>query len=269
MKKRPLFVIIICLSMIMGACGSSKTESLDPIDISPEAVEVNATGFIEANEGGQVVCKTSDGTRVAVEIPPKALQQSIDITLSVKPVENSDVLYMIRIHPVGLKLLDSASLTVEYPEAIEGIPGIGLFASSDDIGPVPLKQNQLENITRGSLYSLGDYIASRYDLDGALDISTRLRDAKTQESWQSLLTVFNGIIWVANYFHQNEEMEEALTCFESIPVICGDGLEFFLTQSMPDYGDAIMAHKKALEKYKYIQKLSSDQGVLLIDLDGK
>ena len=258
--------------MVMGACGNSKTESDEsPPGITPDITtdEVLSTGFIEVNEGGRVDCKVSDGATVSLEIPPKALNQSMDVKLGVELAEDSDVLYRIKIYPTGLQLYESATLIVEYPESTDKISDIGLFALTEDTGPVPLKQNQSKRFAQGGLYTFGEFVCSRFDMDRSRDISTKLCNAKTPVTWQSLLTVFNGIVWVGTYFYKNEEVEDALACFEVIPSLCGDGLEFFIEQAVPEDEAALEMYKKALEKYKYIQKLSSDQEVLLIDLDGK
>jgi len=246
----------------MSACGSSKTDSSVG---QPDGVFTSSV--IENRDGGTVSCKADDGAEILLVIPPNALPASVDVKLSVETDTDSETLYRVTIYPVELQLFEAAKLVISASGASATISGAILFSAKADIAPVPLKQSQANNVAEGCLYSFGSFTCARFDMTDYRDISSGIRNAKTQETWQDLLTAFNGIVWLGNYFYKNDELDETLTCFETIPALCGDALDYFMDKAVPEEADAIIEHKKALAKYKYIQKLCSDQEVLLKNLD--
>ncbi len=262
MKKRLLILIFICLNMIFSGCGSSNNET--------PGVPLGTTSvFIEASEGGRVSRKAADGAVVSVVFPPKALPKSTEVKLGVEIVEGNDILYNITIYPVEMNLYEAASIIVEFSESTGELPDIGLFELMEEVGEVPLKQILSEKDATGCLYSFGQFTCSRFDMKDCLDMAEMMRNAKTPENWQGLLTVFNGIVWVGEYFNKTNEIEDALSSFQDISTLCRDGLNLFIKQEVPEEGDALEMYKKTLKKYKYIQRLSSDDEVFRIDLDGK
>ncbi len=264
MKKRLLILIFICLNMIFSGCGSSNKETNEAPELP---LEGTSSAFIEASEGGRVSSKAADGAVVSVVFPPKALPKSSEVKLSVEIKEGNDVLYLVTIYPVEIKLYEAASIIVEFPGSIGGTSDVGLFALIEEAEEVPLKQVLSDKDAAGRFYSFGQFTCSRFDIDDCLYMAAKMRNAKTPENWQDLLTVFNGIVWVGEFFNKTNEIEDALACFEDISALCRDGLDFFIKKEVPEENDALVVYKKALEKYKYIQRLSSDEEVLLKKLD--
>ena len=273
MKIR-LFGILLLLSLafIMIGCGSSDSDRAPTLLTETEPSGVSVEKFIEAAEGGTLYCKVSDGTVVRLDIPPKALAESMTIKLKVTLASESedagtDSLYMISTQPDSVKLFNPARLTVRPVPAIENNTGLFVVMENDIL--LPLKQAAADDQVKGNIYTLGLYDFSRFDTGKCIEIFSEIETSDAPENWQDLITVFNSLIWIGTYFQSADEADDAKACMDASIDICGEGIEKFIARSVSNDEKALPAYKNALEKYKYIQKLCADQEILSKNIDDK
>lgn len=258
--------LVFALFLTLSGCGNSIVDGVS-------APGVSNTELIEKKEGGEVALRASDGAVVRLKIPPEALNKSTEITLRTATADEASgaglqMLHLITIEPADLLLFETAQLFIEYPkDSIIPAESALFFLNGNSF--VPLKQNRgKETKMTGYIYRFGNYFLSEYDMGRCRDMAYDIIEAEVPVDWQSLMTLFNGLVWSGNYFKDRGEKEDSMACFEQIPVICSEGIDWFLGISPPEEGPELEIYKNGLEKYKYIQKLSADQQVLLKNIDG-
>ena len=265
-------LLFFSVALLLNGCG--KSDSGSAIVTEPGVVEISAEQFVEASEGGTLTYKVPDGTLVTLEIPPKALKESMKITLKVEAAAASekagiDSIYIISIQPDSVKFFNPAYLNVSSAPASENKKNTGLFSVRGDGVLLPLKQVVEVDGVKGNIYTSGVYELSTFDTGKCIEILSEIETSDIPDNWQDLVTVFNGLIWTGTYFNNSGETDDATACMDAATDICGQGIEKYIAKSFSIDEKTLSVYKNDLEKYKYIQKLCADQLVLSKNLDDK
>jgi len=249
-----IFMFVI-LALTINGCGHSSSGSSidskqDEISII-ETLDVSETALIDASDGGSLLCETENGIKVSLEIPPSTLPKSEEVTLSVKP--DSENRLLIKIEPDNLQLENAAALIVAYDADVsEKIEKNSLFMAGANGGLIPLKQQFTDNILNGLLYRLGTFEYG--DIYPETPENVLAKSAK--DSWQDILTLFNGLVWMGNYYKSQDDIEASKSCFRLAVTTCHDAVTLFSEIDLPEKGEALADYKKKNIKYEYINALS-------------
>ena len=260
--KNILMIALIFTGLVFSGCGKSGSGSPVVSDLTGES----ATKIIEAADGGSISCTASDGVEVTLTIPAKALNESTEVTLTVETASETanvepETFYKIKTEPENLMLSGTAYLQVELSESLTALPDISLGYLKDDGFLLPLKQKRITNTITGNLYRFGTFDCSEFNTDLGNDIADKIQTAETPDTWQDLFTIINGLIRVNNYLQQAGEIDNAKACLNAVLKLSVNGIDSFIQNQVSASEKETTEYKTSLAKYKFIQRLCSDQAI--------
>lgn len=157
---KTLLVFLTFLALFLFACGGGDSDSeAQDLTITPTLESSNASKSSLDNSGGTIVATGNDGTEYTLEIPPEALNENVEITLT--PISNipdldflDQFLFAVEFGPEGLNLAVPATLTVQIPDGVD-LPEIIGFSWENSGSNVNLVSRKYE---QGSLtFTIGHF----------------------------------------------------------------------------------------------------------------
>ncbi len=250
-------VLLVLILIVAGCGGSSSTPEKSPVtaDRSP------ATVYINASKGSDVSCTTKDGVAITLTVPPGALTENSDVSLSVTPDEQAG--FIVTIAPETIRLDHAATLSLSFPEEKRNIcKNDVLFSVLSDGVRLPLKQTHETTVKKATLYRFGtiECVPMKYDLLTEVETSF---ESLSKTEWQDALTLFNGYVWAGNYLLETGEIDDATYCFRSALAVCKESVEFFAKNSdIPGQQQELILYKRSLERYNYLKSLYKNEPVI-------